>query len=328
MISTKNIISDLKEVPREWVFEYYLNLKEKLVGQDIKMLSAFNPKDKVPSMFIYFDVASNSYKFKDFSSGNQGDTIALVKLLFNLPSREQAAAKIMNDYHHYLKNNNIVITKTEFKIHDKFKVVDYEMRHWNTLDKDYWIKFKIGSGLLERYNVMPLEFFTMEKEEIDGTMTSFTFKRPYMYGYFREDGSLYKIYMPKNTDKKFIKVENYIQGVDQLKHDCKYLLITSSLKDLMCFHKLGISNIEVIAPDSENTMIGEKAMGELQQHYQKIIVLFDNDEPGIKAAERYKIKYGFNYIVLPMEKDLSDSVKMYGIEKVREILFPLLKQAL
>jgi hypothetical protein len=327
MISTKNIISELKQVPKEWVFEYYLNLKEKLTGQDIKMLSAFNPKDKVPSMFVYFDTTANCYKFKDFSSGNQGDTIALVMYLFNLQGREHAAAKIMNDYSSYLKNN-VVVQKTEFKIHDKFKVVDYEMRHWNSLDQEYWMKYKIGSGLLDRYNVVPLEFFTMEKEELDGRVTSFSFKRPYMYGYFRNDGSLYKIYMPKNTDKKFIKVENYIQGTDQLKHDSKYLLITSSLKDLMAFHKLGISNIEVIAPDSENTMIGEKAMGELSKLYKSIIVLFDNDDPGIKAAERYNIKYGIKHIILPMEKDLSDSVKMHGIDKVREVLFPLLKQVL
>jgi len=326
MISTKGIISDIKDVPEEWVYEYYLNLKEKLTGQDIKMLSAFNSKDKVPSMFVYFDTTSSTYKFKDFSSGNQGNCWNLVQHLYNL-SFGEAAAKIINDYQVYIKNNT-VSERRELVIHDKFKVVDYEMRHWNTLDQQYWMMFKIGSGLLDRYNVVPLEFFTMEKEEIDSTMTSFTFKRPYMYGYFRNDGSLYKIYMPKNTDKKFIKVENYIQGTEQLKYDCKYLIITSSLKDLMCFNKLGINNVEAIAPDSENTMIGEKAIGEFQQYYQKIIVLFDNDEPGIKAAERYKVKYGLNYIILPMEKDLSDSVKMHGIDKVREVLFPLLKQAL
>jgi hypothetical protein len=326
MISTKGIISDIKDVPEEWVYEYYLNLKEKLTGQDIKMLSAFNSKDKVPSMFVYFDTTSSTYKFKDFSSGNQGNCWNLVQHLYNL-SFGEAAAKIINDYQVYIKNNT-VSEKRELVIHDKFKVVDYEMRHWNTLDQKYWMMFKIGSGLLDRYNVVPLEFFTMEKEEIDSTMTSFTFKRPYMYGYFRNDGSLYKIYMPKNTDKKFIKVENYIQGTEQLKYDCKYLIITSSLKDLMCFNKLGINNVEAIAPDSENTMIGEKAIGEFQQYYQKIIVLFDNDEPGIKAAERYKVKYGLNYIILPMEKDLSDSVKMHGIDKVREVLFPLLKQTL
>ena len=168
----------------------------------------------------------------------------------------------------------------------------------------------------------------MEREETDGVITSFTFSNPYMYGYFRNDGSLYKIYTPKNTEKKFIKVENYIQGLEQLKYDCKYLLITSSLKDLMTFDKLSIGNIESIAPDSENTMISETVIKELKSRYSKIIILFDNDEPGIKAAQKYKEKYGLDYVILPLEKDLSDSVKLHGIDKVREVLFPLLKQAL
>jgi hypothetical protein len=326
MISTKNIISDLADVPREWVFEYYLNLKEKLTGQDIKILSAFNPKDKVPSMYVYYDVKSLMYKFKDFSSGNQGDSIELVMLLFNLKTRGQAVGKIIADYQNYI-DSNVAAPKAEFKFHDKFKVVDYEMRHWNNLDAVYWGSYKIGSGLLQKYNVVPLVHFTMEKKE-DDTTVAFKFLKPYMYGYFREDGELYKVYMPKIKEKKFIKVQNYVQGFDQLKYDCKYLIITSSLKDLLCFKKLGISNVECIAPDSENTMIGESVINKLIPHYTKIIVLFDNDEPGIKAAQRYKDKYGFNFVVLDMSKDLSDSVKDHGVEAVRDRLLPLLKQAL
>jgi hypothetical protein len=325
MISTKNLVSDLQDVPKEWVFEYYLNLKEKLIGQDIKMLSAFNVKDKVPSMFIY--CTGGVYKFKDFSSGFQGDALELVKALFNLSSRGHAANKIINDYQEYLLHNDVPAV-VEFKFHDKFKVVDYEMRHWNSQDSKFWTSFRISSTLLAKYNVVPLAYFTMEKKEEDGSITSFKFTKPYLYGYFRQDGELYKIYMPKNLDKKFIKVQNYVQGIDQLKYEAKYLVITSSLKDLMCFNKLGIGNVECIAPDSENTMIGESVMGKLSKQYSKIIILFDNDEPGIKAAQRYKDKYGYDYVILDMSKDLSDSVKDYGIEAVRDKLLPLLKQAL
>ena len=326
MISTKNLITDLNQIPREWVFEYYLNLKEKLSGQDVKILSIFNARDKVPSMFIYYDVVSRSYKFKDFSSGNQGDSIELVKALFNMPTRGHATYKILEDYQIYIKNNTIAVVDIFY--HDKYKVVDYEMRHWTNFDQTYWMGYKIGSKMLDRYNVIPLSFFTMSKLDLDGAEISYTFRKNYVYGYFRNDGSLYKIYMPKNTDKKFIKVENYIQGTDQLIHDCKYLLITSSLKDLMAFNKLGISNIEAIAPDSENTMIGESIISKLKQSYTKIIVLFDNDGPGEKAAQRYKDKYDIDSIKLDMSKDLSDSVKDFGIEAVREKLFPLLKQVL
>ena len=324
MISTKNLISDLEEVPREWVFEYYLNLREKLTGQNIKMLSAFNVKDKVPSMFIYQD--SGKYKFKDFSSGFQGDHVELVRHLFNYDVRYRAANRIITDYQEYLKHNAPVV-RGPIQFYDKFKVVDFEMRHWNSQDSKFWTSFRISSGILTHYNVVPLEFFTMSKSELDGSITSYKFSRPYVYGYFRNDGELYKIYMPKVPEKKFIKIQNYTQGMDQLQYDSKYLLIVSSLKDLMSFKKLGIGNIECIAPDSENTMIGESVIGKLQEKYSKILVLFDNDEPGVKAAQRYTDKYGIRSITLDMSKDLSDSVKDHGIEAVRDKLLSLLKEA-
>jgi 5S rRNA maturation endonuclease (ribonuclease M5) len=323
MISTKNLISDLEEVPREWVFEYYLNLREKLTGQNIKMLSAFNVRDKVPSMFIYQD--GGKYKFKDFSSGFQGDQVELVRYLFNYDARFRATNRIITDYQEYLKHNAPAV-RGPIQFHDKFKVVDFEMRHWNTLDQKYWTQFKIGSSILSQYNVVPLEFFTMSKTEIDDSVTSYRFSRPYVYGYFRNDGELYKIYMPKIPEKKFIKIQNYTQGMDQLQYDSKYLLIVSSLKDLLSFKKLGIGNVECIAPDSENTMIGESVINKLREKYAKIIVLFDNDEPGIKAAQRYQDKYNIPHVILDMSKDLSDSVKDHGIEPVRDKLLSLLKQ--
>jgi len=328
MISTKNLISNISEVNRQWIFEYYLNLSEKLIGQDIKMLSVFNPKDKVPSMFIYFDTASGYYKFKDFSSGNQGDSIELVQKLFDLKTRGQAISKIISDYESYIENNNIKNSKIEFKQHDKFKVTDFQIRHWNNFDEKYWTDYQIGSTMLNKYEVYPLEHFSMSKEELDGRVNTIKFSRPFVYGYFRESGDLYKIYMPKNLEKKFIKVQNYTQGSDQLKYDCKYLIITSSLKDLMVFNQLGIKNIEAIAPDSENTMINEVKMTKFKDKYEKIVVLFDFDDAGKIAAEKYKAKHNLDYISLPLEKDLSDSVKVHGLIKVRALLFNTLKEIL
>jgi hypothetical protein len=326
MISTKNLIYDLADVPREWAFEHYLNLTEKLTGQDIKMKSVFNIREKTPSMCIYID-RNNIYRFKDFSSGNGGDSIALVQSLFNLPTRGSASYKIIEDYNQYVLNNGHNVIKS-YKQHSKFKVTDYEMRHWNTLDQKYWMGYHIGSRLLSRYNVVPLEYYVMTKTDENDVVSSITIRGNYIYGYFREDGNLYKIYQPKVKDSKFIKVRDYIQGTEQLVFDKPYLIIASSLKDLMAYQKLKISNSEVIAPDSENTMIPENIMNSISSKYHKVCVLFDNDEAGIKAAEKYKSRYGFEYVVLEMEKDLSDAIKVHGIDKVRENLLPLLKQAL
>lgn len=326
MISTKNLIYDLADVPREWVFEHYLNLTEKLTGQNIKIKSIFNTREKTPSMCVYLD-RNNIYKFKDFSSGNGGDCLSLVQNLFNLPTRGTASFKIIEDYNQYVLNNGFNPIKS-YKQHSKFKVTDYEMRHWNTLDQKYWMKYNIGSRLLSKYNVVPLEYYIMEKTDENDVLSSITIKGNYVYGYFKDDGTLYKIYQPKVKDSKFIKVRDYIQGSEQLTYDKPYLIITSSLKDLMAYNKLRISNSESIAPDSENTMIPENIMSNISSKYKGVCVLFDNDEPGIRAAEKYKLKYGFNYIVLNLEKDLSDSIEKHGVEKTRNVLLPLLKEIL
>lgn len=322
MISTSKLITSISDVPREWVFEHYLNLKEKLTGQDVKMLSAFNSKDKVPSMFVYFDTSTGKYKFKDFSSGHQGNHVDLIMCLYNLDA-PAAIGRIMVDYENFIKDNG-KREEVALKIQDRYKVVDFEIRHWTNLDEAYWSQYKIGSKLLEYYNVAPLEFFRMEKED-EGEMISYTFNRKYVYGYFRKDGSLYKIYMPKITDKKFIKVQNYIQGSDQVDFKSKNLLITSSLKDLMCFVKLGYKHIQVIAPDSENSMLTQHTVNMLKSKFNKICVLFDNDTAGIASMQKYQDRFGFEPILLDMEKDLSDSVAVHGLIKVKERLDDLLK---
>ena len=103
MLNTKNIIVDISQVPREWVFEYYLKLNEKLMGQSVMILSPFNPNDKRPSFGLYTD-KNNIYKFKDFSTGKQGDNITLVQSLFNLSTRGETAHKIMEDYAKWLNS--------------------------------------------------------------------------------------------------------------------------------------------------------------------------------------------------------------------------------
>lgn len=131
-----------------------------------------------------------------------------------------------------------------------------------------------------------------------------------------------------DKERKFTKVQNYIQGSEQLTFDKKYLVITSSLKDLMAFRKLRLNDVEVIAPDSENSMLAETTMSKLIRKYKKIFVIFDNDEAGIKAGQRYTSKYDIPHIILPLEKDIAEAVEKHGVDKTREVLLPLLKQAL
>ena len=324
MISTTNIITDLRQVPTEWIFEFYLKLSEKLVGQDIKMHSVF-VKEKTPSFCVYHH-ALRGYKFKDFSSGKNGDAIEFVHQYLNLPSRGAAAMKILDDYSEFIANNKTIVINPVPE--SRYQVSDYEIRHWNNLDQDFWTAYKISSKILSKYNVRPLKFFVLSKLDNNGNYKELRFENNYTYGYFKNDGTLYKIYQPKNKKSKFIKVSDYIQGSEQLPLTSKYLVITKSLKDIMTFDALNIGNIEVVSPDSENSLIPDSVMQKYIKQYKKIVILFDNDEPGIEAAKLYHQKYNFPYIILPYEKDVSDTVKDRPLDATRNIVFKLLKDVL
>jgi len=325
MISTKNNVLTISDVPVIWIFEHYLNLTEKLDGQQVKIKSIFKT-EKTPSMCIYVDPNSMKYKYKDFSSGLQGDPISLIERMFNI-SRGEAVSKLISEYKLFMEGNR-AYKAPEIKSYDNYKVTDYTIRHWSNFDQKYWGDYHIGSKMLEAYNISPLEYYKMTRNEPDGSISEITITGLNLYGYFKNDGTLYKIYQPKNMNKKFLKLANYIQGSEQLTLTKDYLVITSSLKDVMAFNKLGFKNIECIAPDSENTIMKETTIDKLKSKYKSICVMFDNDDAGKIAMEKYKERYGLSYIVLNMEKDVSDSIKLHGLQKVKEELFPLLKKAI
>jgi hypothetical protein len=325
MISTR-LVTNLWDVPREWIFEFYLTIGVKLNGESVKIKSIFNPSDKIPSMIIYFDGRSGQYKFKDFSSGYQGDAIRLVELLYNL-NRDGAKAKIISDYEDYCSKSNTVVTET-ITAAARFKLSDFQIRHWNTNDKNYWSAYKISSSMLEAYNINPLEYYELTREKGEHEKDRMRVQRDCIYGYFKEDGTLYKIYQPKVIAKKFLKIGDYVQGYEQLRYDSKYLVLVASLKDLLCFNLLGINNIEAIAPDAESTILPKEMIERLKDKYSRVFVLFDNDETGRRYSIRYHDEYGFTPIYLKSDKDIADAVKNQGVESTRDVIFNLFRDEL
>lgn len=316
MFCTKNLVHDIKQVPAPWIFEHFCKLRQKLNGHDIKIKSLFNPEERTPSMCIYC-IEAGEYLFKDFSSGKGGNGVTLVKELYKL-KYHQACELIVEKYNDYVLKNNDGYKLGEFAKASKYKVTDLQKRSWTTQDQYFWTQFNIGSRILEAYNVKPLAYYKMTKED-----KTLTIQGNYIYGYYRWDGTLYKIYQPKTLDKKFIKVGDYIQGLDQIEKK-DYLIITSSLKDIMSIKSLKL-NLDVVAPDSENTMIKKEQMESFIKSYKKVVLLFDNDEPGMEAMLKYKALYpSLAIAVLPMSKDVSDSIKDFGAKEVRNRLVPIL----
>lgn len=322
MISTKNLVVDISTVPSNWIFEHYARLQERLAGQQVKIKSLFNDKDRTPSFSIFWSRRFDKYWFHDFSTGLSGDGIKLVMLLHNCNFR-QACAIIQKDYGDYLANpgsQSLAILPV-----GKYQVAGVVTRGWNVLDQAYWTGFNIGSSLLEQYQVKPLEQYTMERK--GDPSDHFTVWGEYLYGFFTASGELYKIYRPRHADCKFIKVAEHVQGMDQLGAG-KCLIITSSLKDGLSLKSLGLT-IDFVAPDSESAVLSEDLINQLQQRYDgRVMSLLDNDPAGIKAMGLYRTRYQIPPVLLPLAKDVSDSVREYGPVVVRDRVVPRIHRIL
>lgn len=326
MLSTKHLVGDITDIPETWIFEYYLQLPEPLNGSDVNLKSIFSENDTNPSLFVFFSNRYNGYRFKDFSSGIGGDAVTLVQRIHNLPNAGQAIQKIKLDYENFLRTNKKSATTVKCNtISRKYKLAAINTRTWNKTDQEYWSEYHIPLKLLTAYGVQPLETLRFEDKE---TRQPYLIKGLHMYGFFRKDGTLYKIYRPFNKNAKFLTVKPHIHGADQLTYEKPYLVICSSMKDMLALCTLNFTNIEVIAPESESTTISAKNIAALKTKYKAICTLFDNDTAGMKAMNLYMETYNLGYAHIKFEKDLAECLKTHGLVSCRELVQPVIQKAL
>tara|TARA_R110002073_G_scaffold60248_3_gene151389 strand:- start:934 stop:1911 length:978 start_codon:yes stop_codon:yes gene_type:complete len=323
MLSTKNLVIEGSDVPSTWVFQYYLDLPERLTGQDLKIKSIFNPNERTPSFCIYVDKTVMQYKFKDFSTGKSGNKIDLVKLILGINFSE-AMRTIVSDYNKFIKTSDY--KEEKFIPQTRWEIDFINLRDWTVDDSNYWLSYRIGKSLLDTYNVKPIDYYNLVKQE-SNEVKKLKIGSKFCYGYFDKNGEVYKVYQPHSKKHKFFKAKQYLQGFDQLKFNQPYLVICSSLKDAMCLRSMGY-NIEVIAPDSENTMIKPHIIEHLKKKYKKVITLFDNDEAGKNAVGKYASTYKIHGCVPTICKDISDAMVEIGFDKLHAMLKPLLKETL
>jgi hypothetical protein len=329
MFSSEVYITDVHEVPTQWILQHYLELGYKLVGQTVKVKSFFNPKDKDPSLAFYWK--NNRYVFKCFSTGKNGGTIDAMMELFNMDF-SSTAQKILDDYKIFLSKGGGIDEIDLNIVEHEWCATNISVRKWNTYDAKFWTAINASSNLLTGHFIKPIETYTLSKVEKEsrGVLESFDIgPANHIYGYFKEDGTLYKVYRPFRKKGKFITLDpNYIQGEEQLEgHD--FLVIASSMKDLIVLKSLGIK-ADVVAPGSENTMLTNEKIEEYKQSYKAIVTLFDPDEAGVKAMKIYLDEFDIPFCYLPYkdDRDLADMMKYEKFDYTLQRVVPVLNKAI
>jgi hypothetical protein len=324
MFSSKAFVNNVFDIPPEWIFQNYLNTED-LVGQSVKMRSLFNLNDNTPSMYIYVDKGDGKYRFKDFSTGKSGSAIDLMEALWK-KNKFETISIIKTDYAAFLESGKKPISIKQLK-HTTWKIGHYLVRKWTTADAAFWTSFNIGSTMLQKHNVYPLDYYYMTKTKEEGMLLEqFKTSGPHIYGYFDPSGEMYKIYQPYSKSAKYIKIKKYIQGIDQLEGH-ENLCLISSLKDMMSMKSISLIKADYLAPDSENTFFSTTQIDEWKTKYKAIMTFMDADDAGIKSMEHYLDNYDIPFVYVPIENDPALILKHHGPQKAFHEIAPVMIRA-
>ena len=195
--------------------------------------------------------------------------------------------------------------------------IKVRVRAWNNADANYWKQFNISKKILLTFDVQPITHYWINEQRFSCDSIS--------YRYRFDCG--YKIYRPLERDFKWSSNVGMecLQGHRQLPECGKTLVLTSSLKDIMC---LAVLDYPSIALQSEMLMPQEGTIEEAQARFEEVIVLYDNDfdnprNPGQTMAVKICEKYGLDNMVIPSyyrSKDISDLIKDHGLQEAKHVI--------
>tara|TARA_R100000544_G_scaffold14650_1_gene6746 strand:- start:5929 stop:6657 length:729 start_codon:yes stop_codon:yes gene_type:complete len=197
-------------------------------------------------------------------------------------------------------------------------IIKKKNRLWSADDARFWKKYFVSKKVLRSFDVEPISHLWVNGVRFTCKSITYAFKF----------NNRYKIYSPYDDKNKWLSntKKTDVQGYNQLPNKGERLIITSSLKDVMCLSSAGYHSI---AMQSEMQIPEEKLISELKERFQNIEILYDNDfdkanNPGQTMASKICDLYGFKNICIPdsfRSKDPSDLVDKVGsLTELKNIL--------
>lgn len=269
-------------------------------------------EDKNPSFGIFRSRKSGKLLFKDHGNGECGDVIKFVELYTGLTNYNDILNRIVTDMS--ITNNTKLKSTKQYESKDT--VIGVVRQDWTDVDKQYWSQFGITKETLTKFNVFSIKYYLC-----DGIVKGIYKNENPMYAYKVYDH--FKIYRP--LADKYTKWRNNlapydIQGYEQLPKKDDLLIITKSLKDVMCLYEMGYT---AISPSSESTFLTPDVIDALKRRFKRILICFDRDIPGVKNMRKISLKTGLNGFLVHKKwkaKDISDAVKLNGFEVIKNWL--------
>lgn len=267
-------------------------------------------EDKNPSFGIYYSKKSRQLLFKDHGTGECGNVIKFVQLYTGITNYADILKDIVNKLN--ITNTTKLTTTKAYKPPEE-TIIGVVRQDFTETDIKYWSQFNIPLKTLKKYNISSIKYYLC-----NGIVKGIYKDTNPMYAYKVYNN--FKIYRPlgdKYTKWRNNLTEYDIQGYEQLPQKGDILVITKSMKDVMCLHEMGIP---AISPSSESTFIPLPALEDLKKRFKRIIILFDRDVAGIKYLRKMSLKTGLEPMLIHKKfkaKDISDAIKLNGFETIK-----------
>ena len=297
--------------------------------------SPLREDDKNPSFSLYY--WGNKLLWKDFGTGERGNVIKLLSLLWHVEYTE-ALLKIKLDCGEKVPAIGLM-RRYKGKQHiTSNSTISVKVRDWKPWDKEYWNSYGISLKFCKWCNVYPIShaFFTREDKETGLKNTVCIPMDKYAYAYFewKDDKQSVKLYQPFSTTMKWLSKHDHsvwdlwkqaFQWADKRSNDT--LIITSSRKDAMCLW--GNLRIPAMSLQGEGYIPKPQVMKQVLEKFKNVYLWYDNDyshkedNPGQDNARKLIEEFPeLKNIVIPSEyrsKDPSDLYKNWGKEILKEI---------
>ena len=279
------------------------------------MNSPLRPDDKIPS-FAIFPSKTGDLLFKDHGTGEAGNALKFIKLYRQLDTREEIERELLKIVK-CINPNQTVQKAVRTAENTSNTLIGIVRQPFTEVDKAYWKQFHISIDTLRKFNVFSIKYFLCNN---------------IVRGVYKEDNPMYaykvfdkfKIYRPlasKYTKWRTNLTVRHVQGLEQLNPDGgNLLIITKSLKDVMCLYEMGFN---AISSSSETTFIPDDTLQSLKKKWKNIIILYDRDVAGMQNARQYSKQYSLDAIFIHKKfkaKDISDAVNGNGFSIVKDWL--------
>lgn len=203
-------------------------------------------------------------------------------------------------------------------------IIKIVKKPFNLTDANYWNSYGISLETLIKFNIFSCSHVFVEKNGIHWVIESTKTNPVYAY----EFNGLYKIYRPlgKKKEKWLTNAgSDILQGYDQLPEFGDVLIITKSLKDVLCLHEMGYPST---ALQAETNILSEETYNNLKTRFKRIISLYDNDIAGEVGAKKLLDNYNIISIFIPKKtdcKDISDYVNYNNLNLGKLLIEKLIK---